>query len=42
MNANIWDQSEPIEALIRSRQPVDPNGLIDPDVDLTSLVPNSG
>jgi 3-phenylpropionate/trans-cinnamate dioxygenase ferredoxin reductase subunit len=39
MNANIWDQSEPIVALIRSGQPVDPNGLIDPDVDLASLVP---
>jgi 3-phenylpropionate/trans-cinnamate dioxygenase ferredoxin reductase subunit len=38
MNANIWDQSEPIEALIRSRQPVDANGLVDPEVDLASLI----
>ena len=42
MNANIWDQAEPIEALIRSGQPVDPSRLTDVDADLASLVPKSG
>lgn len=39
MNANIWDQAEQIEALLRAGQPVDPARLVDADVDLASLVP---
>ncbi len=42
MNANIWDQSDQIEALIRAGKPVDPARLVDADVALASLVPNPG
>jgi 3-phenylpropionate/trans-cinnamate dioxygenase ferredoxin reductase component len=38
MNANIWDQADAIEALIRARQPTDPARLSNPDVELASLV----
>jgi len=38
MNANIWDQGDTIEALIRAGRPVDAGRLIDLDVDLASLV----
>jgi len=40
MNVNIWDVTEPIEALIRNGlngATVDPARLADPDVDLTDL-----
>jgi 3-phenylpropionate/trans-cinnamate dioxygenase ferredoxin reductase subunit len=37
MNANIWDQADAIEALIRAGHPVDIGGLVDTDVDLASL-----
>jgi 3-phenylpropionate/trans-cinnamate dioxygenase ferredoxin reductase subunit len=37
MNANTWDAGDALEALIRTRHPVDHARLIDPDVDLASL-----
>ena len=42
MNANIWDQGDAIEALVRARPVVDPALLADPEVDLASLVPPAG
>lgn len=38
MNANIWDQGEAIEALIRTGEPVDDIRLGDPNVDLATQV----
>jgi 3-phenylpropionate/trans-cinnamate dioxygenase ferredoxin reductase subunit len=38
MNVNVWDVSEPIQALIRSRQPVDVAALTDPETSLESLL----
>ncbi|MFI5489048.1 MULTISPECIES: NAD(P)/FAD-dependent oxidoreductase [Micromonospora] len=38
MNVNVWDVTDPIKELIRSRQPVDPDRLADPGVALDSLV----
>jgi 3-phenylpropionate/trans-cinnamate dioxygenase ferredoxin reductase subunit len=38
MNVNVWDVADDIEALIRSRRPVDPGALRDPDVPLDHLV----
>ena len=37
MNVNVWDVTEPIKALIRSRAVVDPKRLADPDVPLENL-----
>ncbi len=37
MNANVWDQSDAIDALVRTRPPVEPARLADPTVDLASL-----
>jgi 3-phenylpropionate/trans-cinnamate dioxygenase ferredoxin reductase subunit len=37
MNVNVWDVTEPIQALIRSRQQVDRDKLADPDTPLDSL-----
>ncbi|MFI9271302.1 NAD(P)/FAD-dependent oxidoreductase [Kitasatospora sp. NPDC052896] len=37
MNVNVWDVVEPIQDLIRSRRPVDPAALADPDVPLADL-----
>ncbi|MGQ0802356.1 MAG: NAD(P)/FAD-dependent oxidoreductase [Actinomycetota bacterium] len=37
MNANIWDLAEPIQDLIRSRQPVDPERLAYPDIPIADL-----
>jgi 3-phenylpropionate/trans-cinnamate dioxygenase ferredoxin reductase subunit len=37
MNANVWDQGDAIEALLRDRAVVDPNALADPDTDLAVL-----
>jgi 3-phenylpropionate/trans-cinnamate dioxygenase ferredoxin reductase component len=37
MNANIWDVVEPIQALIRSGRPVDPERLADPDIPLDKV-----
>jgi 3-phenylpropionate/trans-cinnamate dioxygenase ferredoxin reductase subunit len=42
MNANIWDQAEPIEALLRAAQAVEPAQLADADVDLSGLVTKGG
>ncbi|MGH2886324.1 MAG: oxidoreductase C-terminal domain-containing protein, partial [Solirubrobacteraceae bacterium] len=38
MNVNVWDVNEHVQALIRSRQPVDVAALTDPDTPLDSLV----
>jgi hypothetical protein len=37
MNANVWDVTEPIRELIRSRIPVDAARLADPDEPLEDL-----
>ncbi|WP_405808394.1 FAD-dependent oxidoreductase [Streptomyces sp. NBC_00210] len=37
MNVNVWDVTDPIQQLIRSGNPVDPEALSDPSVALTSL-----
>jgi 3-phenylpropionate/trans-cinnamate dioxygenase ferredoxin reductase component len=41
MNANVWDQGDAIEALLRARAVVDPNALADPDTDLAVLAGGS-
>lgn len=38
MNVNIWDVNDTVQALIRSETSVDENQLVDPSVDLKSLV----
>jgi NADPH-dependent 2,4-dienoyl-CoA reductase/sulfur reductase-like enzyme len=38
MNVNVWDVTDPIQALVRSRTPIDPDRLADPSVSLESLV----
>jgi 3-phenylpropionate/trans-cinnamate dioxygenase ferredoxin reductase component len=37
MNVNIWDVNDAIQALVKSGQPVDPDALRDPAVDLAGL-----
>jgi 3-phenylpropionate/trans-cinnamate dioxygenase ferredoxin reductase component len=37
MNVNIWDVNDAIQALVRSGQPVDPDALRDPAVDVAGL-----
>jgi len=37
MNVNVWDVTEPIQALVRAGRPVDAAALADPSVDLGSL-----
>lgn len=37
MNVNVWEVTEPIKALVRSRRPIDPDLLADPDVPLDRL-----
>jgi 3-phenylpropionate/trans-cinnamate dioxygenase ferredoxin reductase component len=37
MNVNVWDQGEAIDALLRSRRPVDPSRLADSEADLVSV-----
>jgi 3-phenylpropionate/trans-cinnamate dioxygenase ferredoxin reductase component len=37
MNVNVWDVTEPIQALVRAGRPVDPAALADPGTDLESL-----
>jgi 3-phenylpropionate/trans-cinnamate dioxygenase ferredoxin reductase subunit len=39
MNVNVWDVNEPVQALIRSRQPVDSASLQDADTALETLIP---
>ena len=41
MNVNIWDVNEHVQALIRSRRPVDVAALSDPDTPLESLADQS-
>ncbi|WP_430741356.1 NAD(P)/FAD-dependent oxidoreductase [Streptomyces sp. P13-3-3] len=38
MNVNVWDVTDSVQALIRSREPVDTEALADPHVPLESLV----
>ncbi|MFF5972124.1 NAD(P)/FAD-dependent oxidoreductase [Streptomyces sp. NPDC012769] len=38
MNVNVWDVTEAVQRLIRSRRSVDPDALADPSVPLESLV----
>ncbi|MFN8215751.1 MAG: FAD-dependent oxidoreductase [Solirubrobacterales bacterium] len=38
MNVNVWDVNEQIRSLIRSRQPIDPAALTDPETPLESLI----
>ena len=38
MNVNVWDVNEHVQALIRSRRPVDVAALTDTDTPLDSLV----
>ena len=38
MNVNVWDVNEHVQALIRSREPVDVGALTDPDTPLEALV----
>jgi 3-phenylpropionate/trans-cinnamate dioxygenase ferredoxin reductase subunit len=38
MNANVWDQSEAIDALVRACPTVEPARLADPDVELAAIV----
>jgi 3-phenylpropionate/trans-cinnamate dioxygenase ferredoxin reductase subunit len=40
MNVNVWDVNEHVQALIRSRRPVDVAALSDPDTPLESLTGN--
>jgi 3-phenylpropionate/trans-cinnamate dioxygenase ferredoxin reductase subunit len=37
MNVNVWDVTDPIQALVRAARPVDPEALADPSADLGSL-----
>ena len=37
MNVNVWDVTEPIQALVRARQPVDKAALADAGTPLESL-----
>jgi 3-phenylpropionate/trans-cinnamate dioxygenase ferredoxin reductase component len=37
MTVNVWDLTDDVQALIRSRRPVDPARLGDPDVPLADL-----
>jgi len=38
MNVNVWDVNAHVQALIRSRRPLDVAALTDPDTSLESLV----
>ena len=40
MNINVWDVTEAVQALIRSRAPLDEARLADPDVPLEELLPD--
>ena len=41
MNVNIWDVTEPIQALVRSGQQVDTSKLADPQVPIESFLHNA-
>lgn len=38
MNVNVWDVTDPVQALLRSDQPVDPARLADTDLPLSDLL----
>jgi 3-phenylpropionate/trans-cinnamate dioxygenase ferredoxin reductase component len=38
MNVNVWDVNQHVQALIRSRQPIDTGALSDPDTPLETLI----
>ena len=38
MNVNVWDVNDQVQALVRSRQPVDQTALRNPDIPLESLI----
>jgi 3-phenylpropionate/trans-cinnamate dioxygenase ferredoxin reductase subunit len=38
MNVNVWDVTDPIQALVRSGQAIDVRRMVDPDVPLTDLI----
>ncbi|MET9804497.1 FAD/NAD(P)-binding oxidoreductase [Streptomyces sp. NPDC006368] len=40
MNVNVWDVTEPIQQLVRSAAPVDPEALADPTTPLTDVLPH--
>ena len=40
MNVNVWDVTDPIQALVRAAKPVDKNALSDPGTPLESLAGN--
>ena len=42
MNVNVWDVTDPIQMLIRTRAPVDPAALADPGRPLEELAPVEG
>ena len=42
LNMNVWDVSDPIRELIRSRRPLDPGELADPGTPLPELVEKVG
>jgi len=37
MNINVWDVSDDIQSLIRSRRPIDPSRLTDPEIPIPDL-----
>ncbi len=39
MNVNVWDVTEPVRKLVRSRAEVDADALADPSVPLENLLP---
>jgi 3-phenylpropionate/trans-cinnamate dioxygenase ferredoxin reductase component len=39
MNVNVWDVNDAVQAIIRSRNPVDEARLTDPDIALEELIP---
>ena len=41
MNVNVWDVNEQIRALVRSREPVDVNLLVDPEAPLSEVAPKT-
>jgi 3-phenylpropionate/trans-cinnamate dioxygenase ferredoxin reductase subunit len=40
MNVNVWDVTDPIQALVRSGKPVEASRLADPQVPLETLLDN--
>ncbi len=42
MNVNVWDVNQHVQELIRSRRPVDPRALADPETPLDSVLVVSG